>query len=70
MGGPDDWHAFFHEAGHAEHFAHVSPDLPVEFKRLGDNSVTEGWAMLFEHLVDDPAWLSKRLDFARPDLLP
>ena len=22
--------------------------------------------MLFEHLVDDPAWLSRRLDFARP----
>ena len=65
MGGPDDWHAFFHEAGHTEHFAHVSPDLPVEFRRLGDNSVTEGWAMLFEHLVDDPAWLSRRLDFAR-----
>ncbi|HSK15597.1 MAG TPA: hypothetical protein VK915_05460 [Gaiellaceae bacterium] len=67
MGGPDDWHAFFHEAGHAEHFAHVSPDLPVEFRRLGDNSVTEGWAMLLEHLVDDPAWLSRRLDFARPE---
>jgi hypothetical protein len=66
MGGPDDWHAFFHEAGHAEHFAHVSPDLPVEFRRLGDNSVTEGWAMLLEHLVDDPAWLSRRLDFAKP----
>ena len=67
MGGPDDWHAFFHEAGHAEHFAHVSADLPVEFRRLGDNSVTEGWAMLFEHLVDDTAWLSRRLDFARPE---
>ena len=67
MGGPDDWHAFFHEAGHTEHFAHVSPELPVEFRRLGDNSVTEGWAMLLEHLVDDPAWLSRRLDFARPE---
>ena len=67
MGGPDDWHAFFHEAGHTEHFAHVSADLPVEFRRLGDNSVTEGWAMLLEHLVDDPAWLSRRLDFARPE---
>jgi hypothetical protein len=68
MGGPDDWHAFFHEAGHAEHFAHVSPDLPMEFKRLGDNSVTEGWAMLFEYLVTDPAWLSRRLDFGRPEV--
>jgi hypothetical protein len=67
IGGPDDWHAFFHEAGHAEHFAHVSADLPVEARRLGDNAVTEGWAMLFEHLVNDPAWLARRLDFARPD---
>ena len=67
IGGPDDWHAFFHEAGHAEHFAHVSPDLPVEFRRLGDNSVTEGWAMLLEHLINDTAWLSRRLDFAGLD---
>jgi hypothetical protein len=67
IGGPDDWHAFFHEAGHTEHFAHVSPDLPVEFRRLGDNSVTEGWAMLLEHLVNDTAWLSRRLDFAGLD---
>jgi hypothetical protein len=66
IGGPDDWHAFFHEAGHTEHFAHVRPELPVEAKRLGDNAVTEGWAMLLEHLVNDPAWLSRRLDFARP----
>jgi hypothetical protein len=67
IGGPDDWHAFFHEAGHTEHFAHVSAELPVEARRLGDNAVTEGWAMLFEFLVNTPAWLSRRLDFARPD---
>jgi len=66
MGGPDDWRALFHEAGHAEHFAHTSPDLSVEERRLGDNAVTEGWAMLLQHLVDEPAWISRRLDFARP----
>lgn len=66
MGGPDDWRAFFHEAGHTEHFANTAPDLPVESKRLGDNAVTEGWAFLFEHLVNDPAWLTRRLDFPRP----
>ncbi len=66
IGGPDDWHALFHEAGHTEHYAHVSPDLPLEARRLGDNAVTEGWAALFELLVDDPAWLSRRLDFGRP----
>src|SRR5262249_38426318 len=66
IGGPDDWSALFHEAGHTEHFANTSPDLPVEGRRLGDNAVTEGWAFLFEHLVDNPAWLSRRLDFPRP----
>jgi hypothetical protein len=65
-GGPDDWDALFHEAGHTEHFAHTSAALTVEEKRLGDNAVTEGWAMLLEHLVDDPVWLSRRLDFPRP----
>jgi hypothetical protein len=65
MGGPDDWHALFHEAGHTEHYAHTSSSLPVEARRLGDNAVTEGWAMLLEHLVDDPAWHARRLDMPR-----
>ena len=66
IGGPDDWHALFHEAGHAEHFAHARRELAFEEKRLGDNAVTEGWASLLEHLVDEPAWLERRLDVARP----
>ena len=49
-----------------EHFANTSPDLPMEEKRLGDNAVTEGWAMLLQHLTDEPEWLTRRLDFARP----
>jgi hypothetical protein len=67
IGGPDDWHALFHEAGHTEHYAHTSSDLPVEARRLGDNAVTEGWAMLLELLVNEPVWLGRRLDFARPE---
>jgi hypothetical protein len=67
MGGPDDWRALFHEAGHTEHFAHTSADLPVEERRLGDNAVTEGWAQLLQQLTDEPAWLVRRLDFPRPD---
>jgi hypothetical protein len=66
QGGPDDWRALFHEAGHTEHFAHTSPSLTMEEKRLGDNAVTEGWAMLIEHLTIDPVWLERRLDFPRP----
>ena len=67
MGGVEDWRALFHEAGHAEHFAHTSADLPLEARRLGDNAVTEGWAMLLQHLTDEPAWLNRRLTFPRAD---
>jgi len=65
IGGRDDWEALFHEAGHTEHYANTSRDLPVEARRLGDMAVTEGWASLFEHLVTDPAWLNRRLDVPR-----
>jgi hypothetical protein len=67
IGGADDWRALFHEAGHTEHFAHTSPELSMEERRLGDNAVTEGWAMLLQHLTDEPAWLTRRLDVGRPD---
>jgi len=66
QGGPDDWRALFHEAGHTEHFAHTDASLSPEERRLGDNAVTEGWAMLFEYLTTDPVWLERRLDFPRP----
>jgi hypothetical protein len=68
IGGADDWSALFHEAGHAEHYASTSSDLSVEERRLGDVAVTEGWAMLLEHLTDEPAWLTRRLDFPRPEV--
>ena len=56
-----------HEAGHAEHFSHVEPSLPVEHRYLGDNSVTEGFAFLFQHLTEDPAWLERRLGVEDPE---
>jgi hypothetical protein len=66
QGGPDDWRALFHEAGHTEHFAHTDASLSTEERRLGDNSVTEGWAMVLEYLTTEPVWLERRLDFPRP----
>src|SRR4026208_1058100 len=39
----------------------------MEEKRLGDVAVTEGWAMLMQHLTDEPAWLSRKLDFPGPE---
>jgi oligoendopeptidase F len=69
IGGRDDWEALFHEAGHTEHYAHTSRDLPMEAKRLGDMAVTEGWAMLLQHLVTEPEWLKRRLDVPRVEEL-
>ncbi|MFL5964078.1 MAG: hypothetical protein ACJ757_14420 [Gaiellaceae bacterium] len=69
IGGKDDWEALFHEAGHTEHFANTSGDLPMEARRLGDMAVTEGWAMLMQHLVTEPAWLNRRLDVPRVEEL-
>lgn len=63
QGGQDDYAALFHEAGHTEHFAHVAADLPFEFRYLGDNAVTEGFAFLFDHLVSDPHWLRRHLGY-------
>jgi hypothetical protein len=56
-GGQSDYTTLLHEAGHALHFAHVRPDLPFEYRWLGDNSVTESYAMLFDHRMQDRGWL-------------
>lgn len=65
-GGRDDYAALFHEGGHTEHYAGVDPGLPFEFRYLGDNAVTEGFAFLFEHLIEDPHWL--RLVLGEPEV--
>ena len=58
-GGQSDWSTFLHELGHALHFGYMEPKLPFEYRWLGDNSVTEGYAMLFDHLMHDPGWLKR-----------
>jgi hypothetical protein len=57
VGGRDDYEALLHEAGHTEHFAHVARNLPFERRLLGDNSITEAFAFLFQYLTYEPAWL-------------
>jgi hypothetical protein len=66
-GGRDDYSALFHEGGHTEHYANTDPGLPFEFRHLGDNSVTESFAFLLEHLVEEPLWLRERLGVAEPE---
>ena len=68
-GGQTDWMTFLHELGHALHFAYMRPDLAFEYRWLGDNSITEGYAMLFDHRMKDPGWLKRYTDLG-PNRLP
>lgn len=58
-GGHQDYRTFWHEHGHALHFASVDPGLPFAARWLGDNSVTEGFAMLWDHMTLEPQWLRR-----------
>ncbi len=58
-GGYTDYRAFWHELGHALHFANAARDMLFEYRWLGDNSVTECYAMLFEHQTMAPSWLKR-----------
>ncbi len=69
VGGRDDYSALFHEGGHTAHYSAVDPELPFEYRYLGDNAITEAYAFLLQHLVEDPEWLSHRLGITDPDLL-
>ena len=59
QGGAGDWTTLLHEAGHALHFANVDRARPFEERWLGDNSVTEGYAMLLDHRLQDRGWLRR-----------
>ena len=61
IGGREDYAALFHEAGHTEHYACTDPELPFEYRHLGDNSVTESFAFLFEGLTASEPWLEAML---------
>jgi hypothetical protein len=65
-GGLDALGSQLHEWGHALHLAHVDEKLPVELRRLGDASVTEGFASLFERLAADAGWLKRYLRMPTP----
>lgn len=63
-GGWRDYDAFFHEGGHAWHFGNTKKDLPAEYRYLGDNSVTESFAFLFNYLPANRNWLAKNTAMA------
>src|SRR5262245_41638607 len=61
-GGIDDFATFFHEGGHALHFANATTKV-WEFQQLGSNAATESFAELFAYVWDDPAWLKRYRGF-------
>ncbi len=67
-GGQTDWMTFLHELGHALHFAYMQPDLDFEYRWLGDNSITEGYAMLFDHRMQDAGWLARYTELSATNL--
>jgi len=66
-GGLPHWRGLLHELGHALHLSHVVPNRPFEDRRLGDLSVTEGWAVLFDHLMQNRIWLHRVLRLSPHD---
>lgn len=67
-GGHGDYRTFWHELGHATHFASVNPARPFADRWLGDNSVTEGYAMLWDHMTMRPRWLERYPALAPADV--
>ncbi|HEY0528197.1 MAG TPA: hypothetical protein VGD02_05175 [Gemmatimonadaceae bacterium] len=69
-GGQSDYTTFLHELGHALHFGYASADYPFEFRWLGDNSVTEAYAMLFDHRMQDRGWLLRYTELGERRIEP
>jgi hypothetical protein len=67
-GGQNDYTTMMHELGHALHYANADPALPFEFRWLGDNSVTESYAMLFDHRMQDAGWLTRYTSLGKAKL--
>ena len=57
--------SLLHESGHAQHRAWTDADLDVPARLLGDSSVTESYAFLFEGLAGGPAGELRELMLAR-----
>ncbi len=65
-GGWVDFLSFFHELGHAEHFACTDRKLPGPYRIMGDEALTEAFAFLVQSVVLDRGWLREVLDVKSP----
>ncbi|HWP37323.1 MAG TPA: hypothetical protein VNL18_07180 [Gemmatimonadales bacterium] len=66
-GGHADYRTLWHEMGHALHYASVEATQPFAARWLGDNSVTEGFAMLWDHMTVSEGWLRRYARLSRDD---
>jgi hypothetical protein len=64
-GGLDDYSAFFHESGHAQHFAYENPKLSFARALMGNNTTTETYAYLFQNLFMNAHWLTHMAGLSR-----
>src|ERR687898_237144 len=59
VGGLEDYLAFFHEAGHAQHFGNEDPALDYVERAVSTSyALTEIYSFLLEHLTQNRAWLT------------
>jgi hypothetical protein len=64
--GQENYRDFFTAAGHAQHFAWTSRNLPPEFRILtqwGDRAAQESWGFLLQSLMLDRQWLMGTVGF-------
>ncbi len=64
-GSVNDYRGIFHEGGHALHYAFTDPELPLEYRVLGDNTITETWAFLSESLFNNRFCLENLLKLSK-----
>ena len=58
LGGLDDYAAFFHEAGHAQHYGNVDPALSYLDRAIGTSyALTEIYSFLLQFLTVNRSWL-------------
>jgi hypothetical protein len=67
IGGPDDWHALFHEAGHYRALRAHLRGPPVEARRLGRQRCHRGLGDAARAPRQRAHVARARLDFARPE---
>lgn len=60
--GPARYVELFRYVGEAERHAHADRTQPLPYRRLGDQSVIEGYGLLLASFVGRPDWLEERLE--------